>query len=246
MVSKTLLRLLPFESLQGASNMAADEVMLHAADAGLASLRFYTWAEPTLSLGYFQAAAARLADPLLADIAWVRRSSGGGAILHHRELTYCLALPAGLPWQTKESWLCRMHHLIAATLQMFGVSVRSVICGEEQKLDPFLCFLHQTPGDLLLDNCKVAGSAQRRLRGAIMQHGSILLEQSPYTLRLRGIGELSGKRIDACDLAQQIVDAFAKETGWELTTDDFSANERLQIETLARDKYLSASWNEKR
>src|SRR5262245_22602381 len=101
-------RLLPTADRSGSANMARDEVLLRSAlDRGVASLRFYTWSEPTLSLGYFQAHVERLADPLLAEVAWVRRPTGGAAILHDRELTYALALPAGAPWHTDESWLCR-------------------------------------------------------------------------------------------------------------------------------------------
>ena len=111
--------------------------------------------------------------------AWVRRPTGGAAILHHLEITYALALPAGPPWHTSESWLCRFHHAVAAALKGFGVESRAVVCGEEQKLGPFLCFQHQTPGDLLVEGHKVVGSAQRRPHGATMQHGSILLRPEP-------------------------------------------------------------------
>src|SRR5262245_4175177 len=110
------LRLLSFVSADGPTNMAADEAMLEtAAESGLASLRFYTWAAPTLSLGYFQSASVvrSLSSGLLAsradhtqDLPWVRRSTGGAAIVHHRELTYSLALPAGKPWHSAESWIC--------------------------------------------------------------------------------------------------------------------------------------------
>ena len=60
------IRLLPLEIADGPSNMAADEMLLESAAQGVASLRFYGWSEATVSLGYFQPAAARLADPLLA------------------------------------------------------------------------------------------------------------------------------------------------------------------------------------
>src|SRR3954468_17483869 len=137
------IRLLPLEAADGPTNMAADEALLEtAADRGTASLRFYTWGEPTLSLGYFQPAAGRERTP---GLAWVRRSTGGAAIVHHHELTYALALPAGPPWQSKESWVCRFHHVIQAVLADHGITARGVVCGEEAKLGDVLCFLHQTP-----------------------------------------------------------------------------------------------------
>ena len=76
--------------------MAADEALLRSAlDRKVASLRFYTWTVPTLSVGYFQPHEERE----ITDVAWVRRPTGGDAILHHLEITYCLALPTGPPWR---------------------------------------------------------------------------------------------------------------------------------------------------
>src|SRR5947208_968494 len=106
-------RLLPFVTAAGAWQMAADEVMLEAAVEGVTSFRVYRWSEATLSLGYFQSAAARLADPLLASLPYVRRASGGAALVHDRELTYALALPTGASWQPRgESWVRRMHTIL--------------------------------------------------------------------------------------------------------------------------------------
>ncbi len=227
--------------------MAADEVMLiAAAERGIASLRFYTWTEPTLSLGYFQAANERNHFPSLADCAWVRRPSGGGAIMHHRELTYCLALPAGAPWQTKESWICRFHQTLVVALLEFDIESRLVVCGEKKKLGPFLCFLHHAPGDLLVNGSKVAGSAQRKMRGALMQHGSILLAQSPHAPALGGISELDGKRISAEELQSTLIRQFASRIGWIMERDCWSLDEQQQTDLIARDKYQSAAWNSKR
>src|SRR4051812_45773913 len=93
------LRVFPFRSGDGPSNMALDEALLEAAaaDASFAALRTYGWSTPTLSLGYFQAIAAAEADPRWRGVALVRRPTGGGAIWHHHELTYALALPASHP-----------------------------------------------------------------------------------------------------------------------------------------------------
>src|SRR5688572_17593274 len=116
-----LCRVLPDLESDGTRQMAADETMLLAALGGTASLRFYTWATPTVSLGYFQPESARLADPLLNELPFVRRHSGGAALVHDREVTYAIALPAGAPWQTAESWVCRFHHVVVAALAGFGV-----------------------------------------------------------------------------------------------------------------------------
>jgi lipoate-protein ligase A len=222
-------------------NMALDETLLQSALSGTASLRFYTWTEATLSLGYFQPHAERL-----PGIAWVRRTTGGDAILHHHELTYCLALPAGSPWHNNESWLCRMHHIIAAALKQLGVETKSVVCGEEQRLGPFLCFQHQTPADLAINGHKVVGSAQRRPHGAMMQHGSILLGRSEHAPNLPGIADLTGVSISISDLDRAIVANFARETGWSVEPSEWSDIERDAASELDRTKYSAAEWNEKR
>ncbi len=243
-----VIRLLPFETLPGPLNMAADEAMLHTASAGgVASLRFYAWAEPTVSLGYFQPAAARLADPGLAGLAWVRRATGGAALVHHHEVTYALALPPGRPWQAPgESWVCRFHHVVTAALLGAGAATRSVVCGEEKKLGEVLCFLHQTPGDLLAGPAKVVGSAQRKQKGALLQHGGVLLARSEHAPQLPGLLELTGVRFTADRVAKLVADQFAKDTGWSLTPGDWTADELSHRTRLAAEKYAHPEWNEKR
>src|SRR5688572_19512152 len=78
----------------GPWNMAVDEALLHStAEGGQATLRFYTWEEPTLSLGHFQTLAEREQHQASLACPLVRRASGGGAILHDIELTYSICLP---------------------------------------------------------------------------------------------------------------------------------------------------------
>ena len=242
----SLCRLLSTTAAHGPDQMASDEALLASAVAGVASLRFYTWAEPTLSLGYFQPHADRLCDPLLAGVPWVRRQTGGAAILHDRELTYALALPAGRPWHTSETWLCRFHHAVTAALRRYGVASRSVIGGEEKKLGEFLCFLDQTPGDLLIEGHKVVGSAQRRPHGALLQHGSILLARSPHTPSLPGIREITGIEVSAATLEEHLIAELTEATGWTFAPTDWTTVERARAADLERNKYAAASWNEKR
>ena len=78
-MSSSICRLLAYGVAAGAANMAADEVLLERAVAGTPSLRFYGWSEPTVSLGYFQKEAVCRADPLLRQLAYVRRPTGGGS-----------------------------------------------------------------------------------------------------------------------------------------------------------------------
>src|SRR5436305_13339788 len=101
-------RLLPDAVADGPANMADDELLLRSAALGRPSLRFYGWTEATLSLGYFQPAARRLEDPLLRDLPFVRRPTGGNALVHHHELTYCLAVPSEQTRRSAAPWLA-MH-----------------------------------------------------------------------------------------------------------------------------------------
>ena len=240
---------LPIHAGTGADNMARDEMMLHRATEGQASFRVYSWAETTISLGYFQPEAERLSDPKLARCSWVRRATGGGAIVHDpaTELTYSFALPPGEEWQRRgESLICQMHYLIRDLLARFGVQSRAVVCGEEVKRGPFLCFQHHTAGDLVLAGEKIAGSAQRKSHGAILQHGSILLRQSPTAPALPGIQELTGVTVSPLLLAARLAEAIPERFGWDLQGTSWSnfGGEPVRQEALAR--YSCSTWNSKR
>jgi lipoate-protein ligase A len=236
--------LFPLLTADGPRHMAADEALLERATAsGRPALRFYTWAPATLSLGYFQPAAGRLTDPSLAALAYVRRATGGGAIVHHHELTYALALPPGL---AGAGWLCRMHDVIRAALAAFEVGAAVCGCGHESGRGAFLCFEHQTPGDLLLGGHKVVGSAQRKRAGALLQHGSILLAASPHAPRLPGVRELTDVVVTPAALADVLGLELARATGWELQPGAWHGPLAARTEALAADKYARPVWNEKR
>jgi len=224
--------------------MAADEALLEAALDGTATLRFYQWSEPTLSLGYFQPAAARLADPAVAALPFVRRMTGGDAIVHHHELTYALALPAGGAWHTGEPWMFRLHRLIISALSTFGVALDLMSADPGGK--PLLCFQHPTPGDVLWQGRKVVGSAQRRRRGALLQHGSILLATSPHASLLPGLQELTGRALPADQVQRAVAAEFTRHTGWQLERAAWTAAEAARCDALRLSRYEQESWNRKR
>jgi lipoate-protein ligase A len=248
-MSSATCRVLPFAESDGPGNMAADQTLLESAAEGVASLRFYGWTTPTLSLGYFQPARRRLSDPLLAHLPFVRRPTGGEALVHDHELTYALALPAGQPWQRRgESWVQRMHGIIRAACEQLGLALSLGVCEQEKRLGPFLCFLHHTPCDLLLGKHKVVGSAQRKSKGGLLQHGAILLAQSPFTPSLPGFRELAEIDWPTSKAAARdaILMAFGREAGWDLDATNWTDVERQRIGELAPGKYSSPTWNEKR
>jgi lipoate-protein ligase A len=228
--------------------MAADQALLESASGAWAiSLRFYTWPRATLSLGYFQPEAVRHSDARLEALPWVRRPSGGEALVHDREVTYALALPPGAPWQRRgESWLWRMHGVIAAALADLGVQGRPCGEGEERRLGEVLCFLHQTPADLLVDGAKVVGSAQRMQRGALMQHGGILLAASPAAPQLPGITELTGRSLSPQEVVGAVAERFGRATGAAVVPGGWSDLERRRIAELVTTRYTQPAWNSKR
>jgi lipoate-protein ligase A len=236
------IRLLPFEMLSGPANMAADEALLETAQSGIASLRFYAWSEPTVSLGYFQPSQERL-----PGLPWLRRSTGGAMLVHDREVTYALALPPGKAWQMPGvSWICQFHYLVRDALTPTGVASTVVVCGEEKKLGPALCFLHQTAGDLLSGGSKVVGSAQRKRAGALLQHGGILLETSPATPNLPGIFETTGQRLSTATVVEKVTAELIRTTGWELFPDNWTEHERERRKAIERERYRNPEWNDKR
>ena len=180
--------------------MAVDEVLADsAAELGQCSLRFYQWFAPTLSLGYFQPFALREEHCASAELSIVRRASGGGAIVHDRELTYSLAVPVAHPLVSDAMRLYNtVHESLIATLAKWKIAAHRNVApsGLPPHQEPFLCFVRRSPGDVMLSSAKICGSAQRRRRGAIVQHGSVLLQRSPAAVELPGIAELTGIQLD--------------------------------------------------
>jgi lipoate-protein ligase A len=173
--------------LDGDVNMARDAAMLQSAvDQKQCSLRFYQWDRPTLSLGYFQ--RPEIIPTEFSQLPYVRRLSGGGAILHHHELTYACAIPATHDLARNPTGIYQaIHDQIVAVLREFGFNIRTRGRSEKQQDEPFLCFRRQDPHDLIVGSHKVLGSAQRRRKGAVLQHGSLLLSESEFASGLPGL-----------------------------------------------------------
>lgn len=242
----TTCRLLPFCSADGPHQMAADEALLASAQAGLASLRFYAWSQPTVSLGYFQPARKRSTEGPLAHLPFVRRPTGGGALVHHHEITYALALPPGPPWQGRESWLWRMHAIIAAALARLEVQADLQAVDAAPGFDGLLCFLHRTPSDIVIGTAKIVGSAQRKARGALLQHGGLLLARSPFAPELLGVEELTARRLNPVQTCDQLAACFVEHTGWTVAPEEWTPQEQSRIKELVERKYTSESWNWRR
>lgn len=240
--------------------MAVDEVLLDsAAENGIATLRFYRWSEPTLSLGYFQSAADRNQHPPSATCAMVRRTSGGGAILHDRELTYSLALPAGHPLSKDADELyCAVHSALIGLLNdNFRPTSKwkgqKCVAHDELAEEPFLCFQRRSSGDVLLASeveptsaQKVGGSAQRRRRGAVLQHGSLLLSESPFAPELPGIEQITGVRLDEQELIGAWVERLKPSLIWRVSRIALTEKESAQICERKAERFASPAWTNRR
>lgn len=184
-MAKATWRLLLTPPAGGAQNMALDEALMsRARDTGEFTLRVYSWLDPTLSLGRNQS-ARRVYDVdriRRRGLRVVRRPTGGRAILHHREITYSVTAPAADAGDLRESY-DRINRVLVAGLERLGV--RTEIASPAERAmppGPSPCFDAPAAGELVLDGKKIAGSAQWRSDGALLQHGSILVEDDQSAL----------------------------------------------------------------
>jgi lipoate-protein ligase A len=169
-------RLLLDPPRSAAWNMSVDEaLLLHARDEG-ATLRFYTWERPSVSLGYRQATPEWLERCGELGVDVVRRASGGGAVLHAGDLTYSVTAPLGcpgLPEGLKGSYAW-IRDVLLSGLRELGLEVEPSrgIPGADRSP---LCFAASTGTEIELATAKLVGSAQRRTPWGFLQHGSLRL-----------------------------------------------------------------------
>ena len=169
----------------GAENMALDEaLMAHARSTGGWTLRVYEWSAPTISFGRNQTARGRYDLERIGSkgLAVVRRPTGGRAILHNREITYSVTAPVESAGDLRESY-DRINGIVLEGLRSLGVHA-SLAEGKTRapSLGMAPCFNEPSAGELILGGRKLAGSAQWRADGALLQHGSILIEDDQSVL----------------------------------------------------------------
>lgn len=209
----------------GAQNMALDVALLERARP---TVRLYGWEPGCVSLGYTQApnevdqaAIARHGFDL------VERPTGGGAIYHApSEVTYCVVLPTdhpGLPNDLFASYKF-MAEGVRRALDELGLdaSYREAKGGKDS-----FCYLRAAGVAIVAEGRKVSGGAQRRTKLAVLQHGTVLVENDPALLaelfhededRIRqGVGSLTdlGVHLPREELASRLADAFLEALGVE-------------------------------
>jgi lipoate-protein ligase A len=244
------VRLIVDSGQPGDWNMAVDESLLQSAATGLTTLRFYEWSAPTLSLGYFQEYGQRQQHLASRNCACVRRSSGGGAILHDHELTYSFTMPAAGRGSSKgESVYDLFHGALVRALAHW--SVQAGLCQESDECrgvvpPPFLCFERRARGDVLIGKRKVCGSAQRRSRGALLQHGSVILERSACAPEIQGIAEIAGRQLSSRDLAEAWRVEISAATGACWYAGELTGVEREQAQEILADRFTHPTWFNRR
>lgn len=173
------LTILQIPPQAGSILMAEDYVMLEKAERCelAATLRFYAWSEPTISLGYHQNENIldwqRVAE---ARVPWVRRPTGGAAVLHSDELTYSIIVPNAADTASAARIQELVSRAIVAGLCTVGVEAETDMHGEPLSALPNRnsCFVRTSRWEVTAHGKKLVGSAQRKLTRALLQHGSIL------------------------------------------------------------------------
>lgn len=255
--------------------MAVDEAVLMAHAEGLVppTLRLYAWDPPTLSIGYFQSAHREVDFEALRrrGYGFVRRPTGGRAVLHDREVTYSVVVSEsypGMPGSVTESYRVISEGLIRG-LRHLGFDVHFARPDEEQKkrlLEPSSAACFDSPSwyEIVVEGKKLIGSAQTRQRGVILQHGSILLELDAEALfevlrfsserakeRLYrsfrehavSLRDLAERPLEARDVEAAVVQGFAEALQVELVPGELTAEEKEWAEKLEKEKYGSEEWN---
>lgn len=240
-----MIRLLQDSASNGVINMARDEALLTLVGSGTAppTLRLYEWSEPTISLGYFQPFAQyETLEPPADTRSVVRRLTGGGAILHDRELTYSLTLPTSHPLVgNKPRRLYEVvHQALIHCLANLGVAAAFSDASDDSGAGkgPFFCFARRHEFDVLLGADKLAGSAQRRTRTAILQHGSIVVERR---FACQPSASLTDFGVDATSLRQRLPEALGWAISVPIEPGNWTPAERQQAQEL-ESKFASDDW----
>ncbi|WFD09462.1 lipoate--protein ligase family protein [Tepidibacter hydrothermalis] len=257
----------------GFMNMAIDEAIMKSYKEKKVdpTIRFYTWKPACVSIGYFQ----KMEEEIDIDtckrlgIDFVRRTTGGRAVLHDDELTYSIVIDENNPLMN--GGIMQTYRYIseglANGLEMSGVKIDPLTRAHKDiKSDKSsVCFNSKSHYEISINNKKVVGSAQTRKEGIILQHGSIVLDFDVDKListikideskkeklkritlkKASGIENELGIKIDIDILEENIIKALEKHFNIEIYEDELSDYE-MKLATQLYEKYSNDDWNKKR
>src|SRR5687768_159926 len=179
--------------LSGAANMALDHALMERARrTGERVFRVYSWSQPTLSLGRHQMSRNRINTGAARKlgVTLVRRPTGGRALLHHREVTYSVTAALERDDSVRD-WYESINVVLLRALRLMGVKAESAMpTGRTPLPGSASCFIRADEGEIAVNGRKLVGSALLRQDGALLQHGSILLDDDqPLLAELLPVGE---------------------------------------------------------
>lgn len=267
-------RLLQTGLADGAANMAVDEAILWAVAEGKSppTLRFYGWQPPCLSIGYSQSMGEVDVERCReAGIDFVRRPTGGRAILHAEELTYSIVAPQAEPRVAGgviESYR-RLSTGLIAGLRALGVEAYQALTpsslqGGKCEGQSAACFDAPSSYEITVGGKKLVGSAQVRKKSVVLQHGSLPLGgdiarifdflrtpseerrgELKQALRARATSlELAlGYSVPFDEVARHLAAGFAQALNLQLIPGQLSEYELALAEKLRREKYATREWN---
>ena len=237
----------------GPRNMAVDEALARGRGTGAAILRLYRWSHPTVSFGRNEPATGKYDEALAQQLGvrFVRRPTGGRAVLHHQELTYSVVVGVGAIGGLRETY-----NVINRALQSALVATGADVTlapegGAVPALNAGPCFDTPAAGEVIADGRKLVGSAQVRIGKTILQHGSIILAgnqdviarlggsdqaQAPATLEA-----LLGATPDPAVLAQSVEAGFRRHFGGSWCKGELKRDEHRLADDL-EDTYSSREW----
>lgn len=257
-------------------NMALDEALLnwHSEGSIPPIIRFYTWEPATLSIGYFQRAEKEinLKEVSKRGLGFVRRPTGGKSVLHEHELTYSVIVTEEYPDMPKN--VTEAYRVISEGIlkgfQNLGMEAYFAVPQTEVEVQALkapqsaVCFDASSWYELVVEGRKVAGSAQTRQKGVILQHGSILLELEEEKLfslfnftneqdKARMMKKFNDKAVAMNDIADRTISlieakaafkaGFAEGLGVNLVSYQLTAEQDQEVKRLAKEKYESDDWN---
>lgn len=256
-------------------NMALDEALLEWHSKGLIppTIRFYGWNPAALSLGYFQKVNEEINLDKVQEhqLGLVRRLTGGRAVLHDQELTYSVIVSEDHPLMPKtvsEAYRVISQGLLEGFKELGLDAYFAIPQTEEERAKlknprSAICFDAPSWYELVVEGKKIAGSAQTRQRGVILQHGSILIDldedklfdlflypnerikerlQKSFTNKAVTINSITKDKVDIEIARNAFKRGFEKGLNIELEPYKLSEAENKYIEDLAKIRYESDAW----
>jgi lipoate-protein ligase A len=233
-----------------AMNMAIDESILthHLKDEVPPTLRVFRWSQPSISVGRFQSIEREIVSEVCLErgVAVVRRPTGGRAVYHRDEFTYSIVISKhyGVPSGVVAAYAFLAQGLLAA-LTFLGV--RAELSDERVSKHPSAaCFASSTQADLTSGGFKLIGSAQVWKDNALLQQGSLPLEDraAEFFTMLRYPNETARKEALALYREKTTpLHTFAPHATWDAVADAFSSGFSTALQAnFVHEKLSNSEW----